>query len=239
MKITSSAQVAKMIDHAILHPTIQDKDVEIHAKLCIDLDVASLCVKPYHVSKTYQLLHESEVLTCAVIGFPHGNNAITTKVFETQTAINDGAQEIDMVVNIGKVVQHDWEYVKHEIESINKVCQKNMVPLKVIFETDFLTKDADKIQLCKICSELKVAYVKTSTGFGYVKQDDGHYDYTGATDHDIKLMRKHCSPKVNIKASGGIRSLDDIIRLHGLGATRIGTSSTVALVKEAKERFGE
>jgi deoxyribose-phosphate aldolase len=228
MKATRS-QIAKLIDHAVLHPTVTDKDVSINCELVKKYNVASLCVKPYHVKQAYKELKNSTVLVCAVIGFPHGNNSIKIKKAETKEVIKNGAQEVDMVVNIGKVIQHDWKYVKKEIETIYKVCTHKKVPLKVIFETDFVTEDEDKIKLCQICSNIGVAFVKTSTGFGYVKLPDGHYDYKGATDHDITLMKNN-THKMGIKASGGIKSLEDILRLTSLGATRIGTSSTAAIL---------
>ena len=140
-----------------------------------------------------------------VIGFPHGNSAISVKIAETEQACKDGAVEIDMVVNNGKVLGEDWDYVKREIGAIQDTVVRHGAILKVIFENDFLPEDKHKIRLCEICSELKVAFVKTSTGYGMVKAPDGQYTYKGATDHDLKLMRKHSAPEVQVQ-SGWCRS---------------------------------
>ncbi|MCB0646224.1 MAG: deoxyribose-phosphate aldolase [Saprospiraceae bacterium] len=232
-------KIAGLIDHSILHPTMTDDDLKAHCAIADEYGVATVCVKPYHVAMAADLLALSAVKICAVIGFPHGNNTIAMKVAETEEVISNGAQEVDMVVNAGKVLQHDWAYVKNEIESINKACVDRGAILKVIFETDFITDELLKIKLCNICSEAGVAFVKTSTGFGFVKQASGDYNYKGATLEDIRLLRQHCYPKVQIKASGGIRDLDTLIQLYEAGATRIGTSSTVQLVGEARLRFPE
>jgi deoxyribose-phosphate aldolase len=185
-----------------------------------------------------EILRGSDVLVCTVIGFPHGNSTINIKVAETRQACKDGATEIDMVVNIGKVLSEDWRYIKKEIAVIQKECVKHGAILKVIFENDFLPKDKHKIKLCKICSTVGVAFVKTSTGYGYVKQTDGSYNYQGATEHDVKLMRANCPPSVQIKGAGGIRTLDDMLRFRAWGVTRIGATATVAIVEEAKKRLG-
>ena len=227
-----------MIDHSLLHPTMTDEDLRTGCELAKAYNVATVCVKPYTVKEAAGLLKGSDVLVCAVIGFPHGNSAITVKVFETETACNDGAMEIDMVVNIGKVLGNDWDYVKKEIASVVAVTKKHHAALKVIFENDFLTEDAHKIKLCEICSSLNVEFVKTSTGYGFVKGADGKYSYKGATEHDLILMRNHTAPQVQIKAAGGVRSLDDLLKVKALGVTRIGATATAAILEEAKKRFG-
>ena len=229
---------SKMIDHSLLHPTMTDEDLHNGCALAKAYNVATVCVKPYTVKEAAGLLKGSDVLVCAVIGFPHGNSAITVKVFETETACNDGAMEIDMVVNIGKVLGNDWDYVKKEIASVVAVTKKHHAALKVIFENDFLTEDAHKIKLCEICSSLNVEFVKTSTGYGFVKGADGKYSYKGATEHDLILMRNHTAPQVQIKAAGGVRSLDDLLKVKALGVTRIGATATAAILEEAKKRFG-
>ena len=229
---------SKMIDHSLLHPTMTDEDLRTGCELAKAYNVATVCVKPYTVKEAAGLLKGSDVSVCAVIGFPHGNSAITVKVFETETACNDGAMEIDMVVNIGKVLGNDWDYVKKEIASVVAVTKKHHAALKVIFENDFLTEDAHKIKLCEICSSLNVEFVKTSTGYGFVKGADGKYSYKGATEHDLILMRNHTAPQVQIKAAGGVRSLDDLLKVKALGVTRIGATATAAILEEAKKRFG-
>jgi deoxyribose-phosphate aldolase len=233
-----SSDIAGMIDHSILHPTLTDVDLYNHCKIAVKYKVASVCVKPYHVAKAATFVKDSGVAVCAVIGFPHGNSATDVKIFETNQVCHDGATEVDMVVNIGKVLQGDWDYVKQEINAIHYTCKKNNAILKVIFETDYVTRDQDKIKLCEICSEFKVEFAKTSTGFGFVKGKDGKYSYSGATESDIKLLRKHCSPEVQIKAAGGIRTLDQLLKAKELGATRIGASATEEIINEAVKRFG-
>jgi deoxyribose-phosphate aldolase len=138
--------------------------------------------------------------------------------------------EIDMVVNTGKVLSEDWEYVRNEIAAVVAVTKKNGAALKVIFENDFLPEDSHKIRLCEICSELEVEFVKTSTGYGFVKQPDGSYSYKGATHHDLVLMRKHSAPEVQVKAAGGVRTLEDTLKVRELGVTRIGATATEAIV---------
>ena len=231
-------EISKMIDHSLLHPTMTDKELIDGCKIALDYDVAAVCIKPYFVKECAELLKGSNVKVCSVIGFPHGNGTIQAKVFETKLACKDGATEIDMVVNAGKVLGEDWRYVKKEINAINKECIKNGAILKVIFENDFLPKDKYKIKLCKICSIVGVAFIKTSTGYGYVKQANGDYNYKGATEHDLILMRKYADPNVEIKAAGGVRTLDGLLRVKELGCSRLGASATIAILEEAKQRLG-
>ena len=231
-------ELAKMIDHSLLHPTMTDKELEEGCELAKYYNVASVCVKPYYVEQAKDLLEDSDVLVGTVIGFPHGNSAINIKVKETEQACKDGAVEIDMVVNIGKVLSEDWRYVKSEIFAVNKMCLKHGAILKVIFENDFLPKDKYKIKLCKICSTVGVAFVKTSTGYGFVKGSDGKYSYEGATEKDLILMRKYSAPEVQVKAAGGVRTLDGLLKVKELGVTRLGASATAAILEDAKKRFG-
>ncbi|MFN4144769.1 MAG: deoxyribose-phosphate aldolase [Runella sp.] len=234
----SLRELAKMIDHSLLHPTMTDADLEAGCALAKEYDTATVCIKPYYVKRATELLAGSDVGVCTVIGFPHGNSTIAIKVAETRQACKDGATEIDMVVNVGKVLSEDWRYVKKEIYAILKECHKHGAILKVIFENDYLPKDKYKTKLCKICSTLGVEFIKTSTGYGYTKQPDGTYNYQGATEHDLKLMRKYAAPQVQVKAAGGVRSLDDLLKVMQLGVTRIGATATVAILEEAKKRLG-
>jgi deoxyribose-phosphate aldolase len=231
-------EVAKMIDHALLHPTMTDQELEDGCKLALAYKVAAVCIKPYFVKATVKLLKGSKVRVCSVIGFPHGNSTTKLKALEARQACKDGATEIDMVVNCGKVLGEDWSYVRKEIKAINKECKKHKAILKVIFENDFLPEDKFKIKLCKICSKIGVAFIKTSTGYGFVKGEDGKYSSEGATEHDLQLMRKYSDPKVQIKAAGGVRTLDGLLWARDLGCTRIGASATVAIMEEAKARLG-
>ena len=230
-------EIAKMIDHSILHPTFTDNDLIKNCEIAQKYDVATVCVKPYHVRTASEILKGSYVAVCAVIGFPHGNSTIDIKESEALQVINDGATEVDMVVNIGKVLQNDWNYVNKELSTINNVCVQNGAILKVIFETDFVTSDKNKIKLCELCNINKIAFVKTSTGYGFVKIEDGFYNYSGATEHDLKLMRKHCNPTVQIKAAGGVRNLDQVLKVKELGVTRVGATATKIIIEEAKKRF--
>ncbi|MEL7531042.1 MAG: deoxyribose-phosphate aldolase [Bacteroidota bacterium] len=230
-------EIAKMIDHSLLHPTMSDEGLMAGCELAKKFDTASVCIKPYAVKKAVEYLAGSDVLVGTVIGFPHGNSSTEIKIAECEQACEDGAVEIDMVVNVGKVLSEDWAFVKDEIAAIQAVCQKYEAALKVIFENDFLPEDHYKIRLCEICTEVGVAFVKTSTGYGFSKGSDGKYSYAGATDHDLKLMRKHSGPAVQVKAAGAVRTLDDALRVKELGVTRIGASATQAIVEEAMRRF--
>ena len=231
-------EVAKLIDHALLHPTLTDADLRAGCALALRYDVASVCIKPYAVPMAADLLAGSAVRVGTVIGFPHGASTTHLKVAETLQACREWAVEIDMVVNIGKVLSEDWAYVTDEIRVIHDVCQTHGAVLKVIFETDFLPNDAVKIKLCAICREVEVEFVKTSTGFGFAKGTDGKYDYTGATKEDLQLMLSHVGPGVQVKASGGIRTLDDLLWVKAMGVTRVGTSATATIMTEAYRRFG-
>jgi deoxyribose-phosphate aldolase len=215
-----------------------DTDLVEGCQIAKEYDVAAVCIKPYFVKEATKILKGSDVKVCSVIGFPHGNGSIQAKVFETRLACKDGATEIDMVVNAGKVLSEDWRYVKKEINAINKECVKYGAILKVIFENDFITKDKYKIKLCKICSVIGVAFIKTSTGYGYVKQSNGDYNYKGATESDLILMRKYADPNVQIKAAGGVRTLDGLLKVRELGCTRLGATATIGIIEDAKARLG-
>lgn len=232
-------ELAKMIDHSILHPTHTDEDLRIQCEVARKYKVASVCVKPFAVKMACDLLKGSEVEVGCVIGFPHGNSSINVKVFETEQACNDGASEIDMVINIGKALSGDWDYVEQEIKAITEASHKHKAIVKVIFETDYITKTEDKIRLCEICTKVGADFVKTSTGYGYVKQANGDFNYKGATVADIELMRKHSGPKVQVKSAGGVRTLDDLLKMKAAGATRSGATATEAILKEAETRFGK
>lgn len=235
--MTTIPEIAKMIDHSILHPTFTDNDLKEQCKIAVKYNVATVCVKPYHTQMAAELVKDSDVEVCAVIGFPHGNNTIELKVQETLQVINHGATEVDMVINIGKALQHDWEYIDAELEAINNACVENKALLKVIFETDFINSDDDIIKLCELCSKHQIAFVKTSTGYGFVKDADGKYSYEGATERVLKLMREHSNKNVQVKAAGGVRNLEQILKVRELGATRVGATATEAIIEEATKKF--
>ncbi|HKJ80191.1 MAG TPA: deoxyribose-phosphate aldolase [Prolixibacteraceae bacterium] len=231
-------ELAKMIDHSILHPTMTDEDLKRECEVAKKYDVASVCVKPYAVTQAVELLKGTDVLVGCVIGFPAGNSAIPTKVFEAENACNDGAVEIDMVINIGKALQGDWDYIEEEIGAITQKCHENGAIVKVIFETDYVTKKEDIVKLCEICAKVGADYVKTSSGFGFVKGDDGKYSYEGATIPNLKLMKKSVGPKVKVKAAGGVRSLDGLIAVKEAGCSRCGATATIKMMEDAIARFG-
>lgn len=231
----SLRSLSKMIDHSLLHPVLTDAAIVEGCRLAKQYDVATVCVKPYAISLAGSILDRSGVEVCAVVSFPHGSSTTATKVRESEDAVANGAAEIDVVVNIGKVLGDDWDYVSREIRAINTAVVDRQALLKVIFENDYL-EDRHIIRLCEICSEHGVAFVKTSTGYGFVKQANGMYAYAGATDHHLRLMRKHSAPLVSIKAAGGVRTLDDLLRVRDLGVSRIGATATQEMLEEAKRR---
>ena len=231
----SLRDLAKMIDHSLLHPTMTDDEIRKGCELSRKYDVATACVKPYAIPLAKEILAGSDVGVCPVIGFPHGNSSTEIKVREAHSAARAGGSEIDMVVNIGKVLGGDWAYVTTEIKAINDAVVAAGALLKVIFENDYL-QDSHIIKLCEICSSIGVAFVKTSSGYGFVKQDNGMYSYKGATAAHLQLMRQHCAPSVQIKAAGGVRTLDDLLLVRSLGVTRVGATATQSMLEDAKKR---
>ena len=231
-------ELAKLIDHSLLHPTMTDEDLIKGCEIAKQYNVASVCIKPYAVPLAVATLKGSDVLVGTVIGFPQGNSTTEIKLAETEKACKDGAVEIDMVINIGKALQEDWAYVEAEIKAIADLTHQHGAILKVIFENDFLPEDKFKIKLCEICSRAKADFVKTSTGYGFVKGPDGKYSYQGATHADLKLMLQHSAPEVQVKAAGGVRTLKDMLAVQALGVTRVGASATVVILEEAKKAYG-
>ncbi|KAI1207879.1 deoxyribose-phosphate aldolase [Annulohypoxylon truncatum] len=231
----TSSQIAKLIDHSLLHPTMTDQEILAGLEVAKKYKVAAACIKPYCIPAAKTVLDGSGVLICAVIGFPHGNSTTAIKVLEAEEAVKAGAHEIDMVVNVGKVLGGDWDYVTDEIRAINEAVVKHGAKLKVIFENDYL-EDEHIIRLCEICTDISVAFVKTSTGYGFVKQPNGMYSYKGATVPHLKLMKAHVGPAVQIKAAGGVRTLSEILTVASLGVTRVGASATTAIMEEAISR---
>ncbi|ADB16129.1 deoxyribose-phosphate aldolase [Pirellula staleyi DSM 6068] len=236
-------ELAKMIDHSLLHPTMTDADLIEGCKLAAKYEVASVCIKPYAVKLAAELLAGSGVVVGAVIGFPHGNSATESKVFETSIACRDGATEIDMVINIGKALGGEWDYVEADIRAVCDEAHRHGARVKVIFENDYLTaggaglsSDDFKRRLCQLSERAGADWVKTSSGYGFIKQPDGKYSYQGATEHDLALMRASCSPQVQVKAAGGVRDLDGLIRVRDLGASRCGATATAAMLDEYRRR---
>ena len=220
------ADLAKMFDHSLLQPTLTDADLEKGCALAREYDVASVCIKPYAVAKAAQWLKGSTVAVGTVIGFPQGGNVKEIKVAEAQRAMADGATELDMVVNIGKVLSKDWNFVRDDIRAVVEIAHKQRALVKVIFENCFL-QDEHKATLCEICGEVGADFVKTSTGYGD----------SGATDHDLQLMRR-CSPaRVQVKAAGGVRTFERLLAVRALGVTRVGATATKTILDECKMKL--
>ena len=198
-------------------------------------EVASVCIKPWAVALAREALAGSGVAVCTVVGFPHGSESTSVKAFAAREACRWGAGELDMVVNVGKVLSRDWRYVADDIRAVVEVAHEHSGLAKVIFENELLPDDALKIELCRICSDAGADFVKTSTGFGFVPRPDGGFQTIGATDADLLLMRRYSAPRVKLKASGGVRTYADALRVVGLGADRIGTSSTEAIAAGERE----
>jgi len=221
------ADIAKMIDHSLLNPSLTAEALEQGCGLALEYDVASVCIMPYYLRRCAQVLAGSTVAPGTTIGFPHGGHATPTKVAEAAQALGDGARELDMVVNISKVLSGDWEYVRGDIHAVLDLTHGAGQKLKVIFENCYL-QDEHKIRLCEVCGELGVDWVKTSTGYGA----------GGATIADVRLMRAHSPAHVQVKAAGGLRDLDAVLAARALGATRVGASRTAEILDECRRRLG-
>jgi deoxyribose-phosphate aldolase len=219
--------IAKMIDHSLLNPTMSVSDLETGIQIGLDYDVGSVCILPYYLKRCADLLAGSTVKASTTIGFPHGGHTTAVKVAEAQRALDDGCQELDTVVNISKVLSEDWDYVRDELAAIVGLAHSQSQKVKVIFENCYL-EDKHKIRLCEICGEIGADWVKTSTGYGT----------GGATFEDLTLMRKHAPDEVQVKAAGGVRSLDKLLKVRELGVTRVGASRTVKILDEVKRRLG-
>jgi deoxyribose-phosphate aldolase len=236
-------ELAQMIDHSLLHPTMTDAELEAGCRLAAAYAVASVCIKPYAVKQAVEWLKGSAVKVGAVIGFPHGNSCTESKRYETELACRDGAVEIDMVINIGKALSGDWDYVEQDVRAVCDEAHRHGAKVKVIFENDYLTQggaglssDDFKRELCEICERAGADWVKTSAGYGFVKQANGSYSYQGATEHDLRLMRASCSPRVRVKAAGGVRDLDGLTRVRESGGSRCGATATAVMLDKYRRR---
>jgi deoxyribose-phosphate aldolase len=221
------AELAKMFDHSLLQPNLTDADLEKGCLLAREYAVASVCIKPYAVRLAAKLLAGSTVQASTTIGFPHGGHVTAIKVQESEIALADGATELDMVVNVGKVLSGEWNYVADDIAAVVRLAHAAGAKVKVIFENAYL-KDEHKVALCKICGEVRADWVKTSTG----------YAETGATVEDLKLMRQHSPAWVQVKAAGGVRTYEKLLEVRGIGVTRVGATATKAILDEAKAKLG-
>ena len=219
--------ISKMIDHSLLNPTMNRGDLEKGCELALAFDVASVCIMPYDLKRCASVLAGSTVMPSTTIGFPHGGHTTAIKRAEAERAIEDGCQELDMVVNISRVLSEEWDAVQEDIEAVIKPAHAADRKVKVIFENCYL-EDRHKIKLCQICGELGADWVKTSTGYGT----------GGATMDDLRLMREHSPANVQVKAAGGIRDMDAILEARAIGVTRIGASRTRDMLGECRERLG-
>jgi deoxyribose-phosphate aldolase len=225
-KTITYEQLAKTIDHSLLRPELTDADVSAGCDLAAQYHVASVCVKPCHVKLAKKLLADSDVAVGTVVGFPHGNSTMATKVFETQEAVAAGAIEIDMVINIGELRSGHADYVRNEIRAVVNAAHPQAI-VKVILENAYLTH-AEKVLGCQLVEEAGADFVKTSTGFAP----------TGATVEDIALMRASVGPQVQVKAAHGVRTLDQLLAMIDAGATRSGATATATILDEFKQRHG-
>ena len=219
--------IAKMIDHSLLNPTLTDRELEQGCQLALEYDAASVCIMPYYLKRCAEILKGSSVKASTTIGFPHGGHTTGIKLAEARQALDDGGQELDMVVNISRVLSRDWDYVRNDIKAVIDAAHQQGQKVKVIFENCYLT-DEHKIKLCEICGELGADWVKTSTGYGT----------GGAAIEDLKLMRQHSPSRVEVKAAGGVRTLDKLLEVRAVGVTRVGASRTKDILDECKRRLG-
>lgn len=218
--------IAKMIDHSLLNPILTVDDLEAGCQLALEYNVGSVCILPYYLARCTEILEGSTVMPSTTIGFPHGGHTTAIKEQEAIRAVADGCQELDMVVNISKVLSGDWAYVTQDVQAVIEVAHASRRKVKVIFENCYLN-DTQKIKLCEICGELQADWVKTSTGYGT----------GGATNNDLKLMRMHSPESVQVKAAGGVRDMDRLLEVRELGVTRVGASRTQSMLDECRSRI--
>jgi deoxyribose-phosphate aldolase len=223
----SYRDIAKMLDHSLLQPVLTDAELESGCQLARTYDVATVCIKPYAVAMARELLRDSDVGICTVVGFPHGSHLTAIKVAEAQAAMADGATELDMVVNIGKVRTGDWKFVERDIGQVVEAAHRGKAIVKVIFENSMIER-SHKEMLCRICGEVGADFVKTSTGYG-----DG-----GATDEDLQLMRSCSPPSVQVKAAGGVRTFERLLAVRALGVTRVGATASPTILDACRAQLG-
>lgn len=221
----SYRDIAKAIDHSLLRPELDDAFVEDGCRLALEYDVASVCVRPVDVARARAILAGSDVAVGTVIGFPHGSHRTETKVFEAHQALADGATELDMVIDIGALKSRRDADVQADIEAVVRVAHEAGAIVKVIFENHYLT-DEEKVRACRATEAAGGDFVKTSTGFAA----------GGATHEDLALMRRSVSPHVQVKAAGGVRSLDSLVAVMELGVTRAGATQTRAILDDFRAR---
>jgi deoxyribose-phosphate aldolase len=221
----SYADVAKAIDHSLLRPELDDAFVEAGCRLAAEYDVASVCVRPADVRRAAAILAGTDVAVGTTIGFPHGNHLTETKVFEARRALEDGAVELDMVLQIGALKSGRDADVQADIAAIVDVAHASSALVKVIFENAYLDDD-EKVRACHLTEAAGADFVKTSTGFAP----------GGATHEDLALMRRSVSPRVRVKAAGGVRTLDALLAVLELGVSRVGATATKTILDDFRAR---
>lgn len=221
----SVKDIAKMIDHSLLNPIFTLEEIKNGCKLAKEYDCATVCVRPCDVPLAMEILKDSDVKVTTVIGFPHGSNMTETKVFETKLAIEQGCKEIDMVINIGMMLSGEYEYVMEDIKAVVNAAHEKGVIVKVILENAYLKDDQIK-KACELCVQAGADFTKTSTG----------YAPSGATIHDLKIMRANTPLNMQVKAAGGVRKLEDALLVRAVGGTRFGCTRTKEMLEEAKIR---
>ena len=220
------ADIAKMLDHSMLQPWLTEEDIRKGCEIAVRYHTAAVCARPGDMKLVSALLAGTGVLPCTVIGFPHGAHLTSVKVFEAEKAVEDGCKELDMVINIGRMKAGDHAFVEEDIRAVAEAAHRGGAILKVIIETCYLTDEEKKIA-CRLSESAGADFVKTSTGYGT----------HGATPEDVRLMREAVSPRVRVKAAGGMRTLDAILAVREAGADRCGVSATAAIMEEAEKRF--
>jgi deoxyribose-phosphate aldolase len=228
MERLTALDIARMIDHSLLNPKFTEEEIRQGCELAKEYHCATVCVRPCDVPGAMDILKDSDVLVTTVIGFPHGSNLTAVKVYEAELAIRQGCKEIDMVLNIGQLLSGEYDKVEADIRAVAEKAHASNVTLKVILENSYLT-DEQKIAACGICERAGADYTKTSTG----------YAPSGATLHDLRLMRKYTPSRMKVKAAGGVRKLDDALLVRAVGASRFGCTRTKEMLDEAARREKE
>ncbi len=228
MNTLKAQDIADMIDHSLLNPAFSTEEIKKGLEIAKEYNCVSVCVRPCDVTLANTMLKGTNVKVTSVIGFPHGSNLTDVKVYEAKRAIEQGCVEIDMVLNIGRLVSGDYEYVEKDIRAVVEAAHEKNVLVKVILENAYLT-DEQKTEACHICDRAGADYTKTSTG----------YAPSGATIHDLKLMRANTPMRMKVKAAGGVRALDDALLVKAVGGSRFGCTRTVTMMADARKREAE
>jgi deoxyribose-phosphate aldolase len=225
VETVTERQLAKTIDHSLLKPELDDAFIEQGCRLAAEYDVASVCVRPADVKRAAAILHGTDVAVGTVIGFPHGSSTTATKVFEARNALANGATELDMVIQIGALRSGRDKDVRDDVAAVVEVARAAGALVKVILENAYLTDD-EKVRACRLSEGAGADFVKTSTGFAP----------GGATQDDLRLMRANTSPHIQVKAAGGVRTLDALLEVMALGVTRIGATATKTIIDDFRAR---